>query len=159
MDVIKAVFSSTVFWTVISGVLVFVIGQLFVELFLKPLSRYNEIKAEIAYALVYYANVYLNPIVYNKEVQPNIELYKKASEELRILAAKITGFSQERRFLRIFIPVKRIEQVRHNLIGLSNGCVISSVRHEGEYVTRNEQNVKEIKRLLRLRAIWSCVKI
>lgn len=48
--------------TVVSGVLVFVLGQIILELLIKPYKKYKELKSEIAYSLVYYAYIYSNPV-------------------------------------------------------------------------------------------------
>lgn len=44
--------SNNVFWTIVSGVLIFILGQIFVEAILKPHKRFKELKAKISYALV-----------------------------------------------------------------------------------------------------------
>lgn len=51
----------SVFGTIISGVLVFVLGQIFIEFYLYPKKELNELRGKISWALVYYANVYSNP--------------------------------------------------------------------------------------------------
>ena len=54
--------SLTVIVTVISGVIVYVLTELLKEIWLEPLRKYRLIKSEIAENLIYYANMYSNPI-------------------------------------------------------------------------------------------------
>ena len=62
MDFIKELLTSNTFLTVISGVLVFLFGQLFNEYCLKPIQKYKNLRAQIACALTYYAMYYSNPL-------------------------------------------------------------------------------------------------
>lgn len=152
MNVLKTIFSNTVFLTVISGVIVFVISQLIMELLIKPLGRYNAIKAKIAYNLVYYANVYHNPIDLgtigdNQSLPQN---YNEASDNLRKLAAEIAGFAEERSMLSIFIKTSRISEVQSSLIGLSNGCKGRNIDY---LIEHNEKREEIIKSKLQLKSI------
>ena len=132
--------------------IVFIISQLFIELYIRPLARYNEIRAKIAYNLVYYANIYMNPFDLNilKSMNEYPENYKQASEDLRKLAAEITGFAQERQLLKFYISAKRIEKVNKNLIGLSNSCNCRGNDHLSEM---NATRVKEIRCYLHLKSM------
>ena len=152
MGALKAMTSNTVFLTVISGVLVFVFSQLVMEFFIKPLARYNSIKAKIAYNLVYYANVYLNPIDLNElDSIENLPLrYSEASDCLRKLAAEIAGFAEERSVLRLFVWAKRINDVQSGLMGLSNGC---TGRHINYLLKDNEEKERLVKSKLHLKAL------
>ena len=152
MNALKTIFSNTVFLTVISGVIVFVLSQLFMELLIKPLAPYNAIKAKIAYNLVYYANVYHNPIDLGTtggihEVPQN---YKEASDNLRKLAAEIAGFAEERSMLSLFVRASRISEVQSSLIGLSNGCKGRNIDY---LLESNEKREKNIKSKLHLKSI------
>ena len=101
--------------TVVSGVLVYVIGLLFNEYFLKSIQNYKELKAKISFALTFYANLYMNPISESNEE------YSKASLELRNLASEIDSFIELRPRGNIFIPnKKRLSKASKNLLGISN---------------------------------------
>lgn len=152
MDIFTKIISNTAFVTVLSGVIVFIISQLFIELYIRPLARYNEIRAKIAYNLVYYANIYMNPFDLNtlKSMNEYPENYKKASEDLRKLAAEITGFAQERQLLKFYISAKRIEKVNKSLIGLSNSCNGRGNDHLSEM---NATRVHEIRCYLHLKSM------
>lgn len=51
----------TVFITIISGVAVFVLGQIVLKIFIEPWQEYLQFKGKLSASLTYYANVYSNP--------------------------------------------------------------------------------------------------
>ena len=48
------------FWTVIGGLFLFLIGQIMIRYVLDPLTHYRKLVGEIAHVLYYYANVYMS---------------------------------------------------------------------------------------------------
>ena len=113
----------TIFTTVVSGVLVFVLGQLFNEYFLKPIQDYKVLKAKISYSLTFYANLYMNPITISELNQE----YSDASLEIRKLAAEVDATIELRPFGNIFIPrAKILKETSKSLIGISNGFYTNS---------------------------------
>ena len=113
----------TVLTTVVSGVLVFILGQLFNEYFLKPIQDYKALKAKIAYSLTLYANLYMNPITISELNQE----YSDASLEIRKLAAEVDATIELRPFGNIFIPrAKILKEASKALIGISNGFYTDS---------------------------------
>lgn len=146
--------SDNVFWTVLAGVIVFVAGQLFIELFIRPWQRYKEIRAKVAYCLVMYANDYGNPMEAKKFSEslcaggPKAEKYMETGDELRKLASEMAGFAEEKWF---FHPSKRkIHEVAANLIGLSNNLVSP---HPDIAADHNSKRARQIRELLRLKVI------
>lgn len=131
-----------VFMTVISGVVVYILSQLFDEYVLHSIQEYKELRAKIAYALVYYANAYSNPHAYSAN---DNSIWDNASTELRKLAAETIAFVQRKSFGLWFIPRKgTLIKVHSLLIGLSNSCGIS--RND----MRNVDDSEEISRLLKI---------
>jgi hypothetical protein len=63
------------------GVLVFVLGQIVLKFFIEPLQEYKEVRGEVSYALLFYANVY-------GELDPP-EVMEEARKHLRGLAGKL----------------------------------------------------------------------
>ena len=111
--------SCTIIWTVISGVLVFVLSQLFIEYYLKPIQDYKALKAKIAYTLVYYACYYCNP----QSSDDKNGMQKESSNELRKLASETMAFAQIRPKFNLSIPSKDdLLDVKSLLILLSNSC-------------------------------------
>ncbi len=133
----------TVISTVISGVLVYVLGLLFNEYFLKPIQNYKELKAKISYSLTFYANLYMNPI------SDSNEEYSKASLEIRKLASEIDALKELRPCGNIFMPnKKRLTITSKNLIGLSNNFCSP---HPFEARKHNESYKKEIYKQLKIK--------
>ena len=82
--------------TVISGVLVFIIGQILTSIWLTPLQQYKELKKEVVYKLSYYANLYSNAIdlADYSDSDKFVEEFKLASDELRKLSCSLKGFAE-----------------------------------------------------------------
>ena len=109
--------------TVISGVLVFILGQLFIEYFLKPIQEYKQLRAKISYSLTYYADLYMNPIESNKDIEKR---WDNGSQKMRELSAEVRSTIELRPFGNIFIPKKKkLVKVAENLMGISYGFFIT----------------------------------
>jgi hypothetical protein len=116
----------TVFLTVFSGVITFVLGQLVIKLLVDPVHDFRKTVADIALALIEYANVYANPGVAGSEVE------KKVSEELRRLSSRLNA----QMYLIPCYPITakifglpsrgKVVDAASNLIGLSNGVFRSA---------------------------------
>lgn len=147
LDVIIKVASSSTFLTVISGVLVFVLCQLFDEYWLKPIQQYKELRAKISYSLTLYANLYMNPVEYKLiNVREEID---NASLELRKLAAEVDSIAELKPFGNFFIANKHtLRKVSENLIGLSNSLYSP---HPEVAVLQNDSRRKEIYKLLNMK--------
>jgi len=110
----------TVFFTVLSGVITFVIGQLIVKLLLDPVQDMRKTIGLVSHTLVERANVIANPGVPEKEVMDN------ASDELRRLSSQLRAhlylvpcYDTTARVFRL--PSKeKLLAASTNLIGLSN---------------------------------------
>lgn len=109
----------TVFVTVISGVLIYVLGQIVQNFVLKPIQDFQAIKGEISHKVKYHAN-----IVTNSGIKEN--LIERASTDMRDLSCQLESkyllipFSQV--FSKFgFIPSrKNIKEATSMLILLSN---------------------------------------
>ena len=129
---------------IISGISVFILGEIFVRFFLTPLHKFKEIKGEIASTLLFHANNYgqqyqnLTDIlgteggderVINERIESakmwNTDL-SKASDETRAVAAKLISVAEGIPFYSLLAFVKVVPQKasivksRKNLIALSN---------------------------------------
>ncbi|OLP18218.1 hypothetical protein BST81_11875 [Leptolyngbya sp. 'hensonii'] len=116
----------TVFLTVFSGVMTFVLGQLVIKLLVDPVHDFRKTVADIALALIEYANVYANPGVAGSEIE------KKVSEELRRLSSRLNAQMYLIPYYRITAKIfglpsrERVVDAASNLIGLSNGVFRSA---------------------------------
>jgi hypothetical protein len=110
----------TVFLTIFSGVLTFVIGQVFVKLVIEPVHELKKTLGQISHALIEHANVIANPGVPSKEV------IDQASKQLRGLSSQLHAhlylvplYVVTARIF--FLPSKQnVREASTNLIGLSN---------------------------------------
>jgi hypothetical protein len=135
-----------IFWTVTSGTLVFVLGQLILNLFIEPIQSYRRTVSNIAHALVEYANVYANSGVIDKRLE------RKASKVFRKLASDIHSHIYllpyyeciSSRFLKIFPPRDVLIEVSNDLIGLSNGIAVSNT----DLIIVNQKKAEKIYTVL-----------
>ncbi len=117
LDCIKNLVTSSTFLTVISGVFVFALSQLFNEYWIKPIQKYKKLRAKISYYLTLYANMYMNPV----KIENINDDIKSASYEFRKLAAEVDAMIELKPW---FFPLIKgndiLREVSKNLIGLSN---------------------------------------
>jgi hypothetical protein len=133
---------------ILSGVAVFIIGEIFVKFFLGPLHKLKEIKGEIASILLFHANnygqqyqkissalergpeeKYLDDRIIDARVDGakrwNEDL-SKAADETRAVAAKLVCVAEGIPFfealsrLGLVPSQKSVIEAKSNLIGLSN---------------------------------------
>ena len=134
--------------TVITGVLVFVGGQLFLEFVLRPMQEYKELKGKVAKSLVLHAQFYGNPQF--KENGPS-ENHDCASKALRELASEVAAFSEIMPcyFMtsKVMPKKEKLKEVSSNLIGLSNSLYTDE--RSAIYCSKFSDNYrKEIENIL-----------
>ena len=128
------------FYTVISGVLIFVIGQVLLKIFIEPVQELLRALGQVKYCMIFYANIFCNPGV----AEP--AKMNQTVDELRLSASKLQGAIHIVRFYRLWallkiIPSKKnLDQVSSELIGLSNSI------HDGKCA----ENVGRRETILRL---------
>lgn len=106
-------FQSIVFQTVISGVLVFVLGEIIQRYFLEPRQRYKEVIGKIDYSLKFYANIIANPGILPEK------LYLECSEVLRTLSCELEATYKQIPFKKLS-TCKKVSDAARRLIRLSN---------------------------------------
>jgi hypothetical protein len=121
-----------------------VLGQLIIKLLVDPVHDFRRTVADIALALIEYANVYANPGVAGSEVE------KKVSEELRRLSSRLNSqmylIPCYRITAKIFgLPLReKVVDAASNLIGLSNGVF----RSASDLVLVNVERANKIRNVL-----------
>jgi len=129
---------------IISGVAVFILGEIIVRFFLTPVHKFKELKGEIASILLFHANNYgqeyknLSDILGTegsdeRVINERIESAKmwnndlsKASDETRAVAAKLISVAEGIPFYKLISLVKvvpskvNIIKAKKHLIALSN---------------------------------------
>lgn len=116
----------TVLFTVISGVLTYVLGQLVLKLVLEPVQELRKTIGQVAHALIERANVIQNPGVPTKEVMD------QTSDQLRSLSSQLQShlylvptYSVTARIFRL-PSLKQLTEASSALIGLSNSVYRST---------------------------------
>ena len=135
----------TVFLTVLSGVITFVLGQLILKLLVDPVNDFRRTVADVALSLIEYANIYSNGAA-------EIEIERKASEEFRRLSSRLNAqmylIPCYRCTAKLFgLPSRdKVVDSAKNLIGLSNG-VLRPVS-DGNVILVNLKRANEIRNAL-----------
>lgn len=133
----------TVFGTVISGVVVFVVSQLIMEFLIKPHLEYKKLKNKILVSITYYSNLLVNPYNIGKDTpEADFEKFRNsewlmASEEMRKLGSEMAVYKK-----------KHSQDVHKNLIGLSNG-VWQYKDSQEQLGMQNNKMIDEIKEWLK----------
>jgi hypothetical protein len=116
----------TVFLTVLSGVITFVLGQLIIKLLIDPVHDFRRTVADIALVLIEYTNVYANPGIAGSEIE------KKVSEEFRRLSSRLNAQMYLIPYYQITAKIfglpsrDKVFGAASDLIGLSNGVFKSA---------------------------------
>ena len=160
---------------IVSGVAVFIVGEIFVRFFLTPIHKLKEVKGEIASILLFHANNYGHAyknldsafeVIHDHEdiiIEERIKSIKKwnddlskASDETRAVAAKLISSAEGIPFYFIvsllqMIPSKNsILSSKKDLIGLSNSfsegqAVNAAERSDNICKLLNIQFMKDVK--------------
>lgn len=124
-----------VFETILSGIGVFILGQLFLEIILKPKLKYREVVGKIDNKLKFYAHVITNPGI------PKTELITNCSHELRELSCDLESVYKQI-LLKQRGRDKNISEAASLLINLSNSL------YEAGHGIRNSENLDRVRKLL-----------
>lgn len=134
--------------TVISGVLVYMCGELLNTIWLKPLQDYKLLKNNIAKQLVFYANVYTNVSDGKNENEAYINLRLEVSDKLRWLACELEGFIQTLSWVKIGIPKKAdLKDAVGELILLSNSLFDSNRFSQNRENRRVANRIRELLKI------------
>ncbi len=121
---------SQVTLTIIGGITIFVLGQIFMKFFIDPVQELSSAIGEAIDALEYYSNIYTNPRKPN-EPQELTNARKDAQDEIRKKASllmakksrvKLYGFAS---FFKILPKERNLLMAHGNMIGLSNSCFMT----------------------------------
>lgn len=110
-----------IFWTVLSGVSVFVLGQIVQNFVLKPLQDYFSVIGEISYKIKLYSNILVNSLFKEEDVE-------KACREMRDLSCRLESKYVLIRAIDILVlfgivsDVKNVNAASASLIQLANAA-------------------------------------
>ena len=111
----------TIIITVVSGVLVYIIGEILQTVWLAPLQKFKSIKHDVSVALTYYARVYTNVIDWVNADEDLRKEYDETADKLRELACEVKGFIETLSWFKLGIPSKkRLNEAYELLMLLSN---------------------------------------
>ena len=130
----------TVFFTVLSGVITFVIGQLIVKLILDPVQDMKKTIGQVSHTLVERANVIANPGVPTKEIMDDTsDLLRKLSSQLHAHLYLIPLYDKTSKVFHL--PAKeKLIAASSALIGLSN----SVYRADNKVYEVNAKRVEQV---------------
>lgn len=139
--------SATVFWTVLSGVVTYVLGQLAVKLLIDPVQEMKRTIGQVAHALIEHANVISNPGVPSREVMDvSSKLLRSLSAQLQSHLYLVPGYEFSARVFGLPASANVLEATGL-LIGLSN-----SLHRATDHVY--EHNAKRLDKIHDLLAIY-----
>lgn len=134
MDIIVAI---------ITGVAVFVLGQLLIRFVIQPLQDFKKVIAKVSHVLIYYADVYSNPGGSRRMMIAETRKALRDSASLLRSRTVVIPFYTVFSWLR-WVPTRHdINQASGSLIGLSNSLVNGDVQY-------NATKRETIKKSLRL---------
>lgn len=133
--------------TVLSGVLIYVLGQITMKLVIEPILDLRKLRGEIADSLFFYANIYCNPQVSaSEETQAAGKSFRQQASQLMARSFAIPGYWVWSLFCLVPKQLNVIESSRW-LTGLSNGVLGPHYDKSGD---DNHKRAKRIKELLKL---------
>lgn len=139
----------TVFWTIFSGVVVFLLGQLFLKFLLEPVKEFKGIVGKIDNQLKYYAN-----IIFNSSSDSIDNKYKlDASESLRKLSCDFESAYKQIPFKSIFsffgiIPDQRVVSQSATTLIRSANFTISGLKEY--HLDKLYDEIKELRKNLKI---------
>ena len=112
--------NSTVFLTVISGVITYVLGQLAVKLIIDPVQEMKKTIGQIALSLIERANVVANPGIPQKEViDETTKHFRQLSSQLQSHLYLVPCYKLTAKVFRLPV-MENVLRATSYLIGLSN---------------------------------------
>jgi hypothetical protein len=117
-DIWKIVLTAA--FTVVGGVIIYVLGHLLEVIFIEPIQRFRSLTGEIADSLVYYSNIYSNAgTVEREKMDEASEVYRHEASRLRAEKYAIPCYDFWA-FLHFTRTTKEVEEASQKLIYLSN---------------------------------------
>lgn len=133
--------------TILGGVSVFVLGQVFLKFLIEPLHDLRKFRGEIANTLIFYANVYCNPGIGPREEMDEAQKVLRQQASQLLAKAHALPWYGLWAFLRAVPSRKNILEASGCLIGLSNSV---HDRSDARGEDSNSKRRREIEQLLKL---------
>ena len=148
----KVIYMNEIVITSICTAILGFFAFLFSQVYFKSIERYKELKARTIHALVYYANVFHNPIdLADMPDHKSPIKHDEASDNLRKLAADWRALIELKVSPGFFVPKNiKLQDVSHKLIGLANGMTYAYNSKDTNLIRDNTTLDAEIKKLLKI---------
>ena len=126
-----------VFATVLSGVLVFVLGQVFLKMILEPVNKLKQTIASVSHAYLLHAPVFFNPVVSQDDEK------KKTREQFRLLSGQLYA-DANRHVSRVFgLPSwEKVHESAQCLVAIGN-WLFSGNTATIEHILKNWQQAAD----------------
>ncbi len=138
-------------FTIIGGVIIYVVGQIISRFFIEPIHIQKKIIGEIDDVLGFYANVYCNPGIPQKEkINEASNRFRQLATLLKSKAYLIPWYNLFAK-IRIVLKSDSIKEASEELIGLSNSMHRESIEGLGNLGILNSDRANKIRKLLKLK--------
>lgn len=130
---------------IISGVSIYVLGQITIKFVIEPIHAFRKVIGEINYSLLFYAQAIHTPVGDRESEKQANEKLRQLASDLQAKAFSIPIYGGLSKIIPSLLPEKsKVEEATKSLIGLSNS-VFSEDR------SRNYKRVEKIGELLKLK--------
>lgn len=116
-----------VFFTILSGVFVFVVSQLIAERIIKPRTELKKIIGKTICYLTMHARYVVNPLNGVEDNSYDFDIYWNASCDLRLIASELSGQIESYPFV---CNKEKYKKVVNCLIRISNEMVIRNSKRD-----------------------------
>ncbi|MDQ1328693.1 MAG: hypothetical protein QG567_1071 [Campylobacterota bacterium] len=140
-----------IFATIITGVFVFVLGQMILKLFLEPLQELQKIQRQLIEDVSFYANIYYNSTIdtpeFRNKVYETSDILRKNAVKLNAIVLTIPLYKYLEK-LNIVTKKSDISTIQSRLIGISN--LMTGKKENMDFKMIHEW-AKEIELILKMR--------
>jgi hypothetical protein len=137
-----------IFFTVISGVLIFILGQIFLKFFIEPYYLCREVVGMIVSNLIFYSRLYCN--YFNVTSIDDKRERQIASDKLRDLSTELIVKVSAVPFYDKLFDLKDIKEAARDLILISNRMFITAKDSTESGLNLLIENQKEEEKIFKL---------
>lgn len=130
-----------IFYTVLSGTLVYVLGQLFSKFIIDPIHKQKEVIGEIADTLIYYENIFGVHNSKNNDSDEAMNRFRSLSTKL-ISKTYLIPFYAFFEKMHIVKSLVKIKNAHTSLIGLSNS-VYGGKGFKCEFIDKRYEEIRD----------------
>lgn len=119
----------TAILTILMGVLIFIIQNLFIIIFIKPYDEFKEAKSKVKYLLRLNKNIYTNSFDSKETTIEFKEYVQNSQKDLRKEWANLY-VKYENLLFKFKLPKSKMNEIFDNLIYISNVCIVGSSQNK-----------------------------